>query len=107
MLSKQLFLSALQALSPSNASVIHSHMDSLPFPGLPVTSAPTSASYWAAHNRAAGNHLIGYGKNDKLPSQADVVMFVAYQRALMPRNVYTRFAPALGLGLAVQLLHTS
>lgn len=96
MLSGQLFLSALQAISQSNSSLVHSHTGDTPFPGLPVTSAPASASYWAAHNHASRNHLIGYGKNDELPSHSDVVMCGGLHPSVLTGNVHVRFTPALG-----------
>jgi hypothetical protein len=100
MVPGQLFFSALQAIFQTNSSLIHSHAHGLPFPGLPVTSAPTSASYWAAHNRAASNHLIGYGKNGELPSHSDVVMWVCGLRALAINNAHLRFAHSIGAGIS-------
>ncbi|KAF8295426.1 DAO-domain-containing protein [Clavulina sp. PMI_390] len=86
-----LILQGLQAISELSQgfSRLHIHVQSqqvlhpgtsaepLPWPGLPVTHRPSTASYWSAHNRGPNNALMGFGSKDELPRTADVVIIGA------------------------------
>jgi hypothetical protein len=75
----QLIFEALRSLSLARLSIPsesgQAELDNtIPYPGLPVTNPPPSSSYWIAHNRGSSNTLLGWGHDDDVPENVEVVM---------------------------------